>query len=199
MRRGLPSLCGKLPEDGRLALAFRAPYLWLVRRAVVRREGYAGTQIVLHWLVAALVLVQYWTSGAIVRTHAIHMIGMRQNPTDLLLHNLHTKLGLGLIALMTGRLLFRFWAGVPAPRELVQPWISKAAQFVHAAFYAVLIIEGLTGAVASYFWWPISTAHVILFKVLLGLVTVHVAAVLWHTLVLKDATLGRMSPKRLTE
>jgi len=176
-----------------------ASFLTARRRGVVRPAAYARTQVVLHWLIAVLVVVQYATSRAIVRTHAIHMIGQRQNPTDLLLHNLHTKLGLGLVALMTGRLLFRLWAGAPELAGDVPPWASRAAQLVHAAFYAVLIVEGLTGAVASYFWWPISVAHVILFKLLLGLVGVHVAAVLWHAVVLKDGTLGRMSPKQLTE
>jgi hypothetical protein len=33
--------------------------------------------------VAALVLEQYATSDAIVRTHTLHMIGQRQSPTDL--------------------------------------------------------------------------------------------------------------------
>jgi cytochrome b561 len=35
-------------------------------------------------------------------------------------------------------------------------------------------------------------AHVILFKVLLALVTIHVAAALWHEFVRKDAVMRRM-------
>ena len=169
------------------------------RPARLRGGGYARAQIVLHWLVAALAAAQYASSGAILRTHAIHMIGQRQDPTDLLLHSLHIKLGLGLTAAMVGRLLLRLWAGAPRPGEGGPAWATRTAQLVHAAFYAVLIFEGLTGAVASYIWWPISQVHVILFKVLLGLVAVHVAAVVWHVLVLRDATLGRMSPRRLIE
>lgn len=164
-----------------------------MRRDPGSRSGsYARTQIAMHWLVAALVAFQYWSSGAIVRTHAIHLIGARQSPFDLLLHNLHTRVGLGLVALMVFRLVLRLWLGAPA-LEAGPAWTSRTARLVHAAFYAVLILEGLTGAVASYFWWPVSSAHVILFKVLMALVTVHVAAVLWHTLVLKDGTLGRMN------
>ncbi len=158
-------------------------------------SGYARVQILLHWLVAALVVVQYATSGAIVRTHAVHMIGQRQDPTDLLLHGLHLKLGLGLVALMVGRLALRLWIGAPMPGGTGSAWATCTARVVHAAFYAVLICEGLTGAIASYFWWPISLAHVIIFKILLALVTIHVAAVLWHALVLRDATLRRMSPQ----
>jgi cytochrome b561 len=52
-------------------------------------------------------------------------------------------------------------------------------------------------AVATYFWWPISAVHVILFKVLLALVTIHVAAALWHAFVRKDAVTSRMGLKAM--
>jgi hypothetical protein len=59
------------------------------RRATKRIEieefGYTCLQIALHWLVAALALAQYATSGAIVRTRGIHLIGQRPNPTELVL------------------------------------------------------------------------------------------------------------------
>ena len=158
--------------------------------------AYTALQITLHWFVAALVLIQYGTSGAIVRTHAMHMLGQRQNPNDLLLHSLHTKLGLALIALMVGRIGLRLWVGAPEPAANGGSWNGRLARFVHAAFYGVLIAEGVTGAIASYFWWPISIVHVILFKLLLGLISIHVAAALWHALFLKDATLRRMIPMR---
>ena len=160
-------------------------------------EAYTRVQIALHWLVVGLVIAQYGTSGAVVRTHSIHMIGQRQNPTDLILHTLHNRLGLALVALMIGRLGCRLWAGVPVPAGHATGLAVRAAFIVHIAFYAVLITEGITGAVASYFWWPISLAHVILFKILLGLVAVHIAAVLWHQFVLRDGALGRIGMGRL--
>ena len=143
-----------------------------------RPLAYTRTQIALHWLVAGLVLAQYATSGAIVRTHSIHLIGQRPSATDLVLHTSQP-----------GRTRDRRDDARPVgPAAL--GWRSCArgrggrlrgrlAQGVHFAFYAVLIAEGITGAVASYFWWPISAAHVILFRVLLALVTIPVAAALW--------------------
>jgi cytochrome b561 len=161
-----------------------------------RPAGYRGIQIALHWLVAMFVLVQYLTSEAIVRTHTIHRLGQRQDPTDLMLHTVHIRLGLALVALMIVRLALRLWFGAPAPIEGTEGWSVSIARLVHAAFYAVLITEGVTGAIASYFWWPMSVVHVILFKVLLGLVSIHVAAAIWHTVILKDATLARMMTTR---
>lgn len=171
--------------------------MWVWRTRVVRPLAYTRTQIALHWLVAALVLVQYSTSGAIVRTHSIHLIGQRPNQTDLVLHTIHNRVGLTIIALMVGRLALRLWAGAPLPGNSVSIFATRLAQGVHATFYAVLITEGVTGAVATYYWWPISAVHVILFKVLIALVTVHVAAALWHGLVRKDDVAHRIGLKQV--
>lgn len=157
--------------------------------------SYTRTQIALHWVVASLVVAQYATTGAIVRTHSIHLIGHRRSATDLVLNTLHNRVGLAIVALMLGRLALRLWVGAPLPGDAVRGLAARLAQSVHFAFYAVLIAEGVTGAVATYFWWPISAAHVILFKVLLALVTIHVAAALWHAFVRKDAVISRMGLK----
>lgn len=157
-----------------------------------RPLAYTRTQIALHWLVAELVLAQYVTSGAVVRAHSMHLIGWRPSATDLVLHTLHMQVGLAIVALMLGRLALRFWVGAPAPGDAAGGFTLRLARGVHFAFYALLITEGITGAVASYFWWPISAAHLTLFKVLLALVAIHVASALWHEFVRKDAVMRRM-------
>lgn len=161
----------------------------------LRRIGplaYTRTQITLHWLVAGLVLAQYATSGAVVRTHRIHLIGQRTSATDLVLYTLHNRVGLAIVALMFVRLGLRLWVGAPAFGDAAGIFAARIAQGVHFAFYAVLIAEGIAGAVATYFWWPISAAHVILFKILLVLVTIHVTAAFWHHFVRRDAVIHRM-------
>jgi cytochrome b561 len=132
-----------------------------------------------------------------VRAHSFHLIGWRPSPTDLALHTVHIRVGLAIVALMLGRLALRLWAGAPAPGDAAGGFTVRFVQGVHFAFYAVLITEGITGAVASYFWWPISAVHVILFKVLLALVAIHVAAAFWHEFVRKDAVIHRMGFKTI--
>jgi cytochrome b561 len=144
------------------------------------------------------VAAQYATSGAIVRTHSIHLIGWRPSATDLALHTLHNRVGLVIVALVLGRFALRLWVGAPAPGDSAGAVASRLAKGLHFTFYAVLIGEGLTGAVATYFWWPISVAHVILFKILMALVTIHVAAALWHEFVRKDAVIRRMGFKAMS-
>jgi len=158
-----------------------------------RPVAYSRVQIALHWLVAALVLEQYASSGAILRSHTYHRLGWRPSASDLLLHSLHNRAGLAIIGLMLARLALRLWIGAPAPMAALGSLAARLAQGVHFAFYAVLIAEGVTGAVASYFWWPMSAVHVILFDLLLALVTIHVAAALWGQFVRKDAALRRIA------
>lgn len=150
-------------------------------------------QVVLHWTVAALVAGQYATSGAISRTHGMHMIGWRPSATDMALHMLHNRAGLAIVGLMVVRLALRLWVGGPLPGT-ARSRSTPLAGLTHAAFYVVLVAEGVTGAIATYLWWPISAVHVILFKILLGLVAIHVVAAFWHWVVLKDGTFERMGP-----
>ena len=121
-------------------------------------SSYTRTQIALHWIVAALVLGQYATSGAITRTHQIRMIGQHVTSSDLTLHMLHNRIGLLIVALMGFRLLVRWRRGAPAPLPDRGTWAAQLAGAAHWGFYALLIAQGVTGAIATYFWWPISGA-----------------------------------------
>ncbi|WP_237480262.1 cytochrome b/b6 domain-containing protein [Lichenibacterium dinghuense] len=163
-----------------------------------RPLAYHPVQVALHWLVAALVVGQYATSGAIVRTHSIHLIGQRPSAADLVLHALHNRLGLLVLVLMGARLALRLAVGAPrpGPTDGGTRWIARGAAAAHAAFYAVLIAEASAGAVASYLWWPASALHVALFYVLAALVALHVAAAAGHRLA-GDGVFARMSPRAI--
>ncbi len=155
-------------------------------------ERYSFAQIVLHWLVAALILVQYATSGAIVRMNQTHTLGHTMGDWDDILHKVHMRVGLVILLLMGGRLLLRLLLG--APLQIGNPtlWTTKAARLAHWAFYALVFAQGVTGATASYFWFPIAPVHQALFKLMLLVITVHIAAATWHHFKLGDATLKRM-------
>ncbi|MHB2168982.1 cytochrome b [Alsobacter sp. R-9] len=156
---------------------------------------YSNLQIILHWLIAVLVVSQYLSSFAIVRTHQPRLIGQKPDPMDMLLHAAHNRVGLLILALMFLRLVIRLaWARGKA--KLADPRRSiLAADILHLGFYAVLIAQAVTGAVASYLWWPASTVHVLLFKFLLLMLVGHVFAAAWHHVVLRDATLLTMVPR----
>ena len=157
------------------------------------RGAYHPLQVLLHWLVVALIVEQYVTSGAIRRTHEALMMGQQPTNSDLLLHTIHNRGGILITGLMVLRFALRWWFG----RGLHLPTKSPAARTAHAAhtaLYLLIIAQGLTGFVASYLWWPISSVHVILFKAILILVGVHAFMAFWHHFVSRDDTLVRMVP-----
>ncbi len=156
------------------------------------RERYHWSLILLHWLIVALVVGQYVTSAAVVRVHRPRPLGMRPDPLDLLQQTIHIRIGLLIIVLMAIRLALRWRFGAPRPVGSETSWQTKAAKVVHSALYAIIFAQGISGAVAVYFWWPISAAHVVLFKILVALVIVHVAAALWHQFLLRDGALRRI-------
>jgi cytochrome b561 len=165
-----------------------------------RSERYHWGQIALHWVVAGLVVVQYATSGSIERTHHAEHLGQEPSSLDLFLHAVHNRAGLFILALMLVRLALHWRMGAPAPiagsHSSLAVWRSRAAKGIHAAFYAVLIAQALTGATAAYLYWPAARLHSVLAIVTLGLVALHAAAVLWHHAVERDETLWRMLGRR---
>lgn len=158
---------------------------------IIASRRYRPIQVALHWLVAVLVIEQYATSGAIKRTHAAMIAGQPPDPTDLLLHTIHNRAGMAITGLMALRLLLRWRTG---PTWRAQTFAARAAASAHAAFYGLIVAQGATGFIAAYFWWPISAAHVILFKALLALIAVHILAALWHHFARRDDTLTQMVP-----
>lgn len=134
---------------------------------------YGLAQIMLHWVVVLLVVEQYATSGAVLRMHAYRPLGSRQNPFDLTLHSIHTRVGLLIFALVAARLLLRVTNGAPALSTPLPPWRRRLSAGVQFGLYAVLIGQAATGAIAIYLWWPMSIAHKALFWALACLLTLH--------------------------
>jgi cytochrome b561 len=157
----------------------------------VTGRRYRRVQVALHWLVVALITEQYATSGAIKRTHAAVMAGQLPDPTDLVLHTIHNRIGLAITGLMALRLFLRWRLG---PAWTARTPTARVAAFAHAAFYGLIVAQGTTGFIAAYFWWPLSAAHAILFKAILALAAAHVLAALWHHFVWRDDTLAQMVP-----
>ena len=154
------------------------------------RGGYSAVQIALHWIIVLLIPVQYLTGGSVERTHhAVHM-GMEPDSWDILQHLIHNYCGMAIGLIMGVRLLVRLFRGVPAEKQSPS---AIAARALHLAFYAVIIGQACLGFVASYLTFSVAPLHVAGSWIILGMVAIHVAAAVWHTLVLKDDTIDRMA------
>lgn len=161
----------------------------------------------LHWLIAvlvisALVLIE-------VRGYAPRGSALRSN-----LRVWHQQVALVAFILLWFRIAFRL-RNVPPPITPAPPaWQHHASQVVHAVFYLLLVVlpilgmvmvqtDGrfvtLFGATLPTFMTPdkalthqLEEIHEVLGNVMIGAIVLHVAAVVWHHLVLRDNTLRRM-------
>lgn len=163
----------------------------------------------LHWLVFALVFVQFvlgWTMPAI-----------RRGVIPGRLINLHLSFGVLIMAVVVIRVLWRRVYPVAVAAEGIAPWEQKLARAIHLLLYALLLVLPILGwAAASARDWSVRVfdlvtlphlvaaeakigflagdVHVVLSYVLLGLIGLHVAAALYHYFVRRDRVLQRMLP-----
>ena len=173
---------------------------------------YNNVAIVLHWVVAALVLVLIGLG--------IYMVDIpRGTPDRSFFYNLHKSIGLttGIIVLI--RLWWRKKHQPPALPASMPAWQVTASNISHALLYTCLIIMPIAGFSASQFTkWGVT--YFGLFKIppmafpnkeiyeflqgvhentsylLMVLVAVHILAALSHLLVKKDGIFQRMLPGR---
>lgn len=156
---------------------------------------YHPVQILLHWLIAGLIVVQYSTGGSILRTHNAVMMGMEPDAGDLLLHAIHNRSGMAILLLMLARLALRVFRGVPA-LDNHGDWRMHVAYTLHWAFYVLVIAQALIGLTASYVYWPVAPLHAFGAKLLLGMIGLHVLAAFSHQFITRDQTLTRMLFRR---
>ena len=172
-------------------------------------HGYTATAKSLHWLILALLIVQFivaWT---------MPHIGRNTKPDTLI--NLHFSIGAIVLAVAIVRLLWRLTHPEPPPEAGVPPWQVTSARIVHWLLYVLLFVVPILGwmnaswrgfAVALFGlelpkllptrapgWVWTGDVHALLANyVMLTLVGLHVAAALYHWLIRRDRVLQRMLP-----
>ncbi|MET4384740.1 cytochrome b561 [Bradyrhizobium sp. F1.4.3] len=130
----------------------------------------------------------------------------------------HKSLGMTLLFLSILRLMVRLATRVPPEPSSFGAPVRIAARLNHAALYVILFAMPLTGYAFSsaggyslkYFWtfsWPRLLAdspaiadagevtHDALAWLVYAAVALHIAATLWHAVVMRDGTLARMWPR----
>ncbi len=171
-------------------------------------ERYDRVTIVFHWLTALLVMALFVTP--LVWNNAPRAWNLRY------LEDVHVSLGIGLAAVLVGRLLWRLLAGrrLAAIGTAVTKPLSK---LVHALLYALLAAQ--VGLGFSLRWFQgeefsffglfsvpalfasnralahqIETLHNFVGWTLIYVAGAHAVAALYHRYVLRDGVLKRMLP-----
>ena len=177
-----------------------------------RTDHYPATSKLLHWLVAACVLVTVPV--------AIVMDRVGQGPTQDSLYNLHKSLGVLILVLMVLRLINRLVAGALAPEAEIEPWQKTVSSIVHTSLYVLLLAMPIVGYIANsaygastpffgLFELPsivgkneelatrLFTLHRWVGWLVILLVLMHISAALYHHFIRRDAVLKRMLPRAL--
>ena len=164
----------------------------------------------LHWLIVALLAIQYITAALLPH------IG-RNTPMSTMI-NLHFSFGVIIVVVMAIRLVQRLRHPVPLDATDSPGWERGLARFMHLLFYALLLIVPFLGwASASAHNLPVSLfgviplpalappkarwaltsgdIHTYAMWTLLGLIAFHAAAALFHYFVRRDRVLQRMLPR----
>jgi cytochrome b561 len=172
--------------------------------------GYTSTAKLLHWLIVALLIVQFviaWT---------MPHIGRNTQPDTLI--NLHFSFGVFVLLVAVVRLAWRATRAEPVPEDGLPPWQLQSARIVHWLLYGLLFVVPILGwlnacwrgfpvmlfglvefpkliATRAAGWGWTGDVHGLLANyLLLAIVGLHVAAALYHYFVRRDSVLQRMLP-----
>ena len=172
-------------------------------------QRYNSRAILLHWLIAAMILLLFaggLTIDAFPKDWKSAMI------------NLHALGGLTLALLVLYRIFWRLTHAAPALPASVSPLIARAAGLGHLALYLLMLAVPIIGVptllwrgrgldfglfqIASPFtrtpeiYKPLTEIHELGAFALVILALLHAAVGVWHQFVQKDGILLRMMPGR---
>jgi len=172
---------------------------------------YTWQAIALHWLVALLIIGMLWLGFSLEDIP-------RNTPARGFYVNLHKSFGVLVLLLVLLRTAWRATHKAPPLPAGMPRWQAQAAVWSHRLLYLCMLLQPLSGYLASAFgkfgvkffgiplpqWaWEskpmqsfFGTIHGVVAVTLLVLVALHVAAALKHLLVDRDQVFQRMWPRR---
>lgn len=178
----------------------------------IRPLGYSGTQKLLHWVIALMVLTLIPVGFYMVRRGAATNFDQMTNE----LYTAHKTFGIIVLALMLVRIVVRIRAGTPAPEPSLNRLQIIAAEAVHGLLYVMLLCVPLLGWLGVSAYGARGLLGGVELPALLGKDTVlgevilkyhgyaailvvlllgaHIGAALLHRFILKDGVVKRMLP-----
>ncbi len=154
--------------------------------------GYNRTQIILHWVIAALVVFQFVGNGAIVEVY--ELINKGQEPVMPVLARAHILLGSLTLILAIWRVVLRLTRGAPELPAEESAALKVVAKITHLALYGAIFIMPLSGLGAWFGGQEIAaTVHTTFKFVVLISVALHVVGAIYQQHVLKTGIMDRMT------
>jgi cytochrome b561 len=166
---------------------------------------YHPALVVLHWGLALLITAAL----------ALGALGLAKipntSPMKLEALRSHMTGGIIILALMLARLAVRMRSAHPPPARAGHRLLDRLAWASHRLFYVTVIAMAGSGIIMALqtglfdtvfagrgqipadFWiFPIRSVHYVLSRLLMALILLHVAAALYHAVILRDGLLKRI-------
>ncbi|MCQ8783977.1 cytochrome b [Mangrovibrevibacter kandeliae] len=164
-----------------------------MERVSPRRTGWSRLNIWMHWLIVALILVQYIDHESMVAMWRSFRRGTELSSTDQTLGWVHIIAGTLVLVFAAIRLWDRFARGRPPYPENEPSWAYWLAKVTHGLIYALLFVIPVTGLVA---WFgnvpPAGEVHEFLWNPLLVLIALHILGALAQQFWFKTDVLRRI-------
>lgn len=149
---------------------------------------HSTTQIALHWTVSVLVVGQYLFNEPIAQAWNAAADGLPVSFNPLILA--HVAGGVLILALVAWRLVLKSQRAAPPPPDNEPALLRMVA---HWSLYGLLAAMSMSGMAA---WFggveAAATAHGVLKVPLIALIALHLLAVIFHHLILRNPILKRM-------
>lgn len=173
------------------------------------RLQYGATAKVFHWLIVALLLVQYLIGWLMPDLHRNMKPGAPMT--------FHISFGIVILLLIVARLVWRLTHPV-APESSLPSWQRLSSEVVHWLLYALVLVTTATGWLfASFRGWSVFFFYLLPMPMLssesaaagkaidglhqasewalLVVIGIHVAAALAHIFIYRDGIMQRMLPR----
>jgi cytochrome b561 len=171
-------------------------------------DRYDRVQIILHWLIAAIILFMIALGLFMVGLPKESELPPGQESVRAAYFLLHKSMGITVAILIAIRVIWRLTHEAPALPDYVSTWQQKASKAVHGLLYVVMVAMPISGYLQSIFspydtkFWGIvlprvadadkdmkhffHEVHEILAFSLIALIVIHLAAAVKHKLAGND-------------
>lgn len=155
---------------------------------MAERSGYSGLQIGLHWLIAGLILLNWFLGEG-----AEDVMEKIENGAADPGFSLHIPIGLLILVLVVIRIGVKLMRGGPMPPGAPGSLPVKAALAGHAALYLMMLAVPIGGAMVFFGGFSeMGEVHGLAANLLMLLAFGHAVMALYHQYVVKDRLLLRM-------
>ena len=190
---------------------------WYVKKRASHKSGernsvsaavakYHPVHVVIHWFIA-FAMANLLLRGALIMVNIPN-----SSPDKINGLRAHMFAGSLVLVLMTLRIVLLKTTRLPPESNGPTPFLTKVKNIVHPMLYVSIFIQVFAGLGMAYqanlfdvifahqgalpesFWiYPLRTVHYVNSRILMTIIALHISGALYHTLVLRDGLIRRMS------